>query len=74
MVNHEKSSWDEAVSVAYGKLRSGDYAPYGAEKNRHSCKTWAAKFQDTCKRPDRKALPFRLGLLVYWGFVFSFFL
>ena len=32
LVNHEKASWDEAVSVAFAKLREGDYAPYGAEK------------------------------------------
>jgi phosphoglycolate phosphatase-like HAD superfamily hydrolase len=30
LVNHEKESWDEAVAVAYEKLRSGDYSPYGA--------------------------------------------
>ena len=32
LVNHEKASWDEAIATAYGKLRSGDYAAYGAEK------------------------------------------
>ena len=32
LVNHEKDSWDEAISVAYGKLRSGEYASYGTEK------------------------------------------
>ena len=32
LVNHEKESWDEAIAVAYGKLRSGEYAPYGADK------------------------------------------
>ena len=32
LVNHEKKSWDEAVCVAFDKLRSGVYAPYGAEK------------------------------------------
>ena len=32
LVNHEKDSWEEAVSVAFGKLRSGEYASYGAEK------------------------------------------
>ena len=32
LVNHEKESWDEAVAVAYDKLRSGDYSAYGAEK------------------------------------------
>jgi len=31
LVNHEKESWEEAVAVAYEKLRSGVYAPYGAE-------------------------------------------
>ena len=30
LVNHEKASWDEAVSVAFAKLQSGEYAPYGA--------------------------------------------
>lgn len=32
LVNHEKESWDEAIRVAFGKLQSGEYAPYGAEK------------------------------------------
>ena len=32
LVNHEKESWDEAISVAFGKLQSGDYAEYGAKK------------------------------------------
>ena len=32
LVNHEKASWEEAVEVAFAKLRSGEYAPYGAEK------------------------------------------
>ena len=32
LVNHEKESWDEAIEVAFGKLRSGQYAPYGAQK------------------------------------------
>jgi phosphoglycolate phosphatase-like HAD superfamily hydrolase len=32
LVNHEKESWDEAVSVAFSKLQSGDYASYGNMK------------------------------------------
>lgn len=32
LVNHEKDSWDEAIAVAFDKLRSGNYAEYGAEK------------------------------------------
>ena len=32
LVNHEKASWDEAISVAFSKLQSGDYASYGQEK------------------------------------------
>ena len=32
LVNHEKVSWDEAIAVAYGKLQSGCYAEYGAQK------------------------------------------
>ena len=32
LVNHEKASWEEAVAVAFAKLRAGEYAPYGAEK------------------------------------------
>ena len=32
LVNHEKESWDEAIAVAYGKLQSGSYAAYGAQK------------------------------------------
>ena len=34
LVNHEKASWDEAISVAYGKLQSGEYAEYGAKKKK----------------------------------------
>ena len=30
--NHQKESWDEAVSVAFDKLQSGEFAPYAAEK------------------------------------------
>ena len=32
LVNHEKESWEEAVAVAFGKLQSGEYAPYDAQK------------------------------------------
>lgn len=32
LVGHEKESWDEAIAVAFGKLQSGDYAEYGAQK------------------------------------------
>ncbi len=32
LVNHEKESWDEAIAVGFGKLQSGEYAEYGAEK------------------------------------------
>ena len=32
LVNHEKASWDEAIAVGFGKLLSGEYAPYGNEK------------------------------------------
>jgi phosphoglycolate phosphatase-like HAD superfamily hydrolase len=32
LVNHEKQSWDEAITVAYEKLKDGEYAAYGAEK------------------------------------------
>ena len=32
LVNHEKESWDEAITVAFGKLQFGEYAAYGEEK------------------------------------------
>ena len=32
LVNYEKESWDEAIAVGFGKLQSGQYAEYGAEK------------------------------------------
>jgi phosphoglycolate phosphatase-like HAD superfamily hydrolase len=32
LVNNEKQSWDEAVAVAFDKLQSGAYVPYGAQK------------------------------------------
>ena len=34
LVNHEKESWDEAIAVAFSKLREGCYAEYGAEKKK----------------------------------------
>ena len=34
LVNHEKESWDEAIELAFSKLRSGDYAPYGEDKKK----------------------------------------
>jgi len=32
LVNREKESWEEAVAVAFGKLQSGEYDAYGAQK------------------------------------------
>ena len=32
LVNHEKESWDEAISTAFLRLQNGDYTPYGEEK------------------------------------------
>ncbi len=34
LVNHEQESWQEAIEVAFQKLREGQYAPYGAEKQK----------------------------------------
>ena len=34
LVNREKESWEEAIAVAFEKLRSGDYAAYGAAMKR----------------------------------------
>ena len=34
LVNHEKESWDEAIAVAFGKIQSGEYESYGAEKKK----------------------------------------
>ena len=34
LVNHEKSSWDEAIAVAFGKLQNGEYAEYEAQKKK----------------------------------------
>lgn len=31
LVNHEKESWDEAISTAFGKLTDGSYAAYGEQ-------------------------------------------
>ena len=38
LVNHEKQSWDEAISVAYGKLRDGEYDAYGTAKKQEFLK------------------------------------
>jgi phosphoglycolate phosphatase-like HAD superfamily hydrolase len=38
LVNHEKQSWDEAISVAYGKLRDGEYDAYGVAKKQEFLK------------------------------------
>ena len=32
LVNHEKESWDEAISTAFSKLQAGKFAAYAAEK------------------------------------------
>ena len=32
LVDHETESWQEAITVAFGKLQSGEYAAYGAQK------------------------------------------
>lgn len=32
LVNHEKQSWEEAIAVAFEKLRSGEYREYGVQK------------------------------------------
>lgn len=32
LVNHEKESWEEAIATGFGKLQSGEYAEYGAQK------------------------------------------
>ncbi len=42
LVNHEKESWTEAVTTAFLQLRSGDYAPYGAEKKQAFLKNLGA--------------------------------
>ena len=34
LVNHEKCSWDEAVSVAFTKLQNGEYAEYEVQKKK----------------------------------------
>lgn len=34
LVNHEKSSWDEAIAVAFNKLQNGEYAEYEAQKKK----------------------------------------
>ena len=34
LVNHEKSSWDEAIATAFGKLQAGEYAEYEALKKK----------------------------------------
>ncbi len=32
LVNREKESWEEAISLAFPKLQAGEYAPYGEQK------------------------------------------
>ena len=32
LVNHEKESWDEAISTAFSKLQAGEFVAYAAEK------------------------------------------
>ena len=34
LVNHEKESWEEATMIAFDRLRSGEYAAYGAQKKK----------------------------------------
>lgn len=34
LANHEKASWDEAISTAFSKLQSGEYAEYEVQKKK----------------------------------------
>ena len=34
LVNHEKASWDEAISTAFAKLQNGEYAEYEIQKKK----------------------------------------
>ena len=34
LVNHEKASWDEAITTAFSKLQAGDYAAYEIQKKK----------------------------------------
>ena len=34
LVNHEKTSWDEAIAVAFNKLQAGEYAEYEIQKKK----------------------------------------
>ena len=34
LVNHEKASWDEAISIAFSKLQSGEYDEYEVQKKK----------------------------------------
>ena len=34
LVNHEKASWDEAISTAFAKLQNSEYAEYEAQKKK----------------------------------------
>ena len=38
LVNHEQESWEEAITVAFGKLQSGEYTEYGAGKKQEFLK------------------------------------
>ena len=38
LVNHEKESWDEAIAVAYDKLKSGAFTEYDAAKKQEFLK------------------------------------
>ncbi|MBQ8203388.1 MAG: HAD hydrolase-like protein [Clostridia bacterium] len=32
LVNHEKASWDELITVGFDRLKAGNYTPYGEKK------------------------------------------
>ena len=38
LVNYEKDSWNEVISVGYAKLQAGEYDTYGAQKKREFLK------------------------------------
>jgi phosphoglycolate phosphatase-like HAD superfamily hydrolase len=38
LVNHEKTSWEEAVASAFNKLQSGEYDEYEAQKKQEFLK------------------------------------
>lgn len=67
LVNREKESWDEAVALAFQKLRTGQYAAFGAAKKAEFLKNLGG-----CSRPPTQKHPAAFGEVLFKVFDYLF--